>query len=86
MNSDVNVIEIEVNNRRYLRVYQSAVNKSDHTITLESVNHNGEVDWRDNIDEGDFVMLMNYYRYTIDKNFKDVFINRDEKIEDDLCL
>lgn len=86
MKKDVNAIEIEINNRGYLRVIQNSINKSDQTITLECVDANGEVERRDTIDEGDFVMLMNYYRYTIDKNIKDDFINRDGKIEDDVCL
>lgn len=82
MNNDLNTIEIEINNYGKLRVCQSKDNKKEHTITLESIDSKGKVYRKDTMDEGDFVMLINYYRYTIDKNIKNDFINRDGNSEE----
>ena len=43
------------------------------------IGADGNVVRRDLIDEGDFVMLMNYYRYIKDYDIKDDFINLDGK-------
>lgn len=70
-------IEIEINNNGILRLSQTEADKARYGIGLESINDKGEVYRRDLIDEGDFVMLMNYYRFIKDHDIKDDFINRD---------
>ena len=72
-------IEIDINNGGKLKVYQSDTDKIRGGVSLEDVDSNGNVVRRDLIDEGDFVMLMNYYRYIKDYDIKDDFINLDGK-------
>lgn len=69
------MIEIEINNNRKLRVSQTEADKARCGIALESIDEKGNIDRRDLISEGDFVMLMNYYRYVVDNDIKDEFIN-----------
>ena len=71
-----NSIELEVNNGGKLRVRQTESDKIRCGVALETIDSSGEVARRDLIDEGDFVMLMNYYRYIKDYDIKDDFINR----------
>ncbi len=73
----MNSIEVEINNEGKLRVSQNEADKARCGIALESIDHKGQVYRRDLIDEGDFVMLMNFYRYIKDYDLKDDFINRD---------
>lgn len=70
-----NTIEIDINNGGKLKVYQSDTDKIRGGVSLEDIDSNGNVGRRDLIDEGDFVMLMNYYRYIKDYDIKDEFIN-----------
>lgn len=69
------MIEIEINNNGKLRVSQTEADKARYGIALESIDEKGNIDRRDLISEGDFVMLMNYYRYVVDNDIKDEFIN-----------
>lgn len=71
-----NKIELEINNGRTMRIKQSNEDKIRDGVALEIIDYNGEIDRRDLIDAGDFVMLMNYYRYIKDNDIKDDFINR----------
>lgn len=70
-----NAIEIDINNGGKLKVYQSEADKIRVGVSLEQIDSNGNVARRDLIDEGDFVMLMNYYRYIKDYDIQDDFIN-----------
>lgn len=72
-----NSINIEINNGGTLRLSQTEADKLRRGVALESITANGEVYRRDLIDEGDLIMLMNYYRYIKDHDIKDEFINRD---------
>lgn len=74
-----NTIKIDINNGCKLKVYQSDTDKIRGGVSLEDIDSNGKVGRRDLIDEGDFVMLMNYYRYIKDYDIKDDFINLDGK-------
>lgn len=71
-----NSIEVEINNGGKLRIKQTESDKARCGVSLETIDLSGEVARRDLIDEGDFVMLMNYYRYIKDYDIKDDFINR----------
>lgn len=70
-----NRIEVEINNNRKLRLCQNEETKLRYGIRLESVNSDGTIDRRDLISEGDFVMLMDYYRSIKDYDIQDDFIN-----------
>lgn len=70
-----NMIEIEINNEGTLRISQTDSDKARAGIGVEHVDSYGEVYRRDLIDEGDFVMLINYYCYVKDNDIKDEFIN-----------
>ena len=86
------MIEIEINNKRKMRINQTEADKIRNGIALENIDSNGEVYRRDLISEDDFVMLMNYYRYVIDNDIQDDFINsngltkRDSIDKDDYVL
>ena len=69
------MIEVEINNNGILRLSQTEVDKLRKRIALEHIDNKGEVYRRDLISEGDFVMLMNYYCYEKDNDYKDDFIN-----------
>lgn len=73
----MNKIDIEINNGRTMRISQTEADKAREGIAVETFNESGKIDRRDLISEGDFVMLMNYYRYIKDYDIKDDFINRD---------
>lgn len=75
MKGGIKMIEVKINNGGTLKVYQSESDKVRCGISLESIDNNGDVYRRDLIDEGDFVMLMNYYRYIKDNDIYDSFIN-----------
>lgn len=70
-----NKIEVEINNQITLRLCQTEADKMRKGIALERVNFDGTIDRRDLIDEGEFVMLMNYYRIIKDYDIQDDFIN-----------
>lgn len=70
-------INIGVNNNRTLRLEQTESDIARGGIALLGINEYGDVDRRDLIEEGDFVMLMNYYHFVKDHDIKDDFINRD---------
>lgn len=70
------MIEVEINNNRKLRVSQTESDKIRGGIGLEHIDEIGNIERRDLIDEGDFVMLMNYYSYIKDNDIRDDFINR----------
>lgn len=74
-------IKVEINNGGMMTLNQSEADKIRCGVALESVNHKGETYSRYLIDEGDFVMLMNYYCYIKDHDIKDDFINRDGKVD-----
>ncbi len=73
----MNKIDVEINNGRTMRLTQTDTDKERCGIGLETLDSNGKVVERLLIDEGDFVMLINYYRYIKDYDIKDDFINRD---------
>lgn len=70
-------IDVEINNGRIMRIIQTDVDKARCGIGLETINSQGKVEERLLIEEGDFVMLINYYRYIKEYDIKDDFINRD---------
>lgn len=70
-----NKIEVEINNNMILRLCQTEEDKIRGGIALERAFSDGTVDRRDLISEGDFVMLMNYYRNIKDYDIQDDFIN-----------
>ena len=74
-----NTIEIDINNGGKLKVYQSDTDKIRGGVVLEDIDSNGKVGRRDLIEVGDFVMLMNYYRYIKEYDIKDEFINKNGK-------
>lgn len=69
------MIEVKINNNGTLRVRQTETDKIRNGIALEHIDDKGDVYRRDLINEGDFVMLMNYYCYVVDNDYKDDFIN-----------
>lgn len=69
------MIEIEVNNKEKMILVQTESDKEREGIGLETRNSSGKLERRDLIYEGDFVMLMNYYKYVKDNDIKDEFIN-----------
>ena len=73
-------IKVEINNGGMMTLNQSEADKIRCGVALESVNHKGKTYNRHLIDEGDFVMLMNYYCYIKDHDIRDDFINRDGRI------
>lgn len=60
-----------------MRVVQTETDKNREGIGIETLDENGNLEERELIDEGDFVMLINYYRYIKEYNIKNDFINRD---------
>lgn len=72
----MNFIDIKTNNNGIMRITKTDTNIARDGIILESIDSNGKVYRGDFINEGDFVMLMNYYRYIKDNDIQDDFINR----------
>lgn len=70
------MIEIRINNNGILRLSQTETDKLRCGVAVESVDDKGEVYRRDLISEGDFVMLINCYRYIVDNDIQDDFVNR----------
>lgn len=64
------MIKITVNNGRTLEISQD----EDREIVLIATE-----DRKEGIPEGDFVMLLNYYRYVIDNDIRCDFINPNGK-------
>lgn len=73
----VNNIDIRINNGRTMRIVQTETDKNREGIGVETLDENGNLEERELIDEGDFVMLINYYRYIKEYDIKNDFINRD---------
>lgn len=69
-------IEIEINNGRTMRISQTESDKIRRGIGIETYDETGILEERELISEGDFVMLINYYRYIKENDIKDDFINR----------
>ena len=65
------MIKVEVNNEGSLELEQN----KEKLIVLKTINSNGGIERADGITQGDFVMLLNYYRYVKDNNIKCDFIN-----------
>ena len=61
----------EVNNNRKIIIEQI----QDETVILETVNSSGEIERKEAINAGDFIMLLNMYRYIKDNDIKNSFIN-----------
>ena len=59
-----------------MRVVQTETDKNREGIGIETLDENGNLEERELIDEGDFVMLINYYRYIKEYDIKNDFINR----------
>lgn len=72
-------IDIEINNNGIMKVEQTDSDKARGGVALMTIDEKGNVARRDLIDEGDFVMLMNYYMYVKDNDIKDDFINLEGK-------
>lgn len=72
-----NAIEVEIHNEGRLRLTQTESDKARCGIGIEHIDYKGDIYRRDLIDEGDFVMLLNYYYYIKNYDIKDDFINRD---------
>lgn len=65
------MIKIDISNGREMEVHQDKATQSIKVLTGKGNNIDSNV----NIPEGDFVMLLNYYRYIKDYNIKCDFIN-----------
>lgn len=80
-------IEIELNNDTKLLIKQTDADKQRVGIGVENVDSDGSIIRRDLIDEGDMVMLINYYRFIKDNDIRDEFINTHgtNNIEDYSC-
>jgi hypothetical protein len=71
------MIEIEVNNCRKLELHQDKVTNSLKVL----IGNGNKIDTNYNISEGDFIMLLIYYRYIKDNDIHCDFINSSGKIE-----
>ena len=69
------MIEFEVSNGRKLCLLQPTQNGRVEVFTTENYINHEEYD----IEAGDFVMLLNLYRYIKDNNIQNDFINPDGK-------
>ena len=67
------MIEIEVNNRRFLELTQDKNIGED--VLLTTYDNQKKPERRDYISAGDMVMLLNYYRHVKENNIKCDFIN-----------
>ena len=72
-------IDIGINNNGIMRVEQTESDKMRGGVGLVIIDEKENIARRDLIDEGDFVMLMNYYVHVKDNDIKDDFINIDGK-------
>lgn len=72
----MNNIDIKINNGRTMRILQTESDKNREGIGIETFDSNGNLEERELISEGDFVMLINYYRYVKEYDIKNDFINR----------
>ena len=77
----MNDIRIEINNGLTMRLTQTDSDKAREGIGLEYLNQNNQLESRELISEGDFVMLINYYHYIKDHDIKCDFINRDGTVD-----
>lgn len=72
------MIKIDVNNGRQMEVFRGGMvdttGKVEECIQL-AIRENEELKLDRIIPDGDFVMLMNYYRYVKDNNIQCDFIN-----------
>lgn len=69
------MIKIEVNNKRQLQITQDHDTRKCTGISIDTVSSKGKIEDNTNISNGDFVMLINYYKYIKDNNFHCDFIN-----------
>lgn len=74
-NLENNKIDIEINNGRTMRITQTDSDKARCGIGVETLDEDSNLEERELISEGDFVMLINYYRYIKENDIKDEFIN-----------
>lgn len=72
----MNNIDIKINNGRTMRILQTDSDKNREGIGIETLDSNGNLEERELISEGDFVMLTNFYRYIKEYDIKNDFINR----------
>lgn len=70
-----NKIDIEINNGRIMRISQTESDKIRCGIGVETLDEKGNLEEKELISEGDFVMLINYYHYIKENDIKDDFIN-----------
>lgn len=73
--NEQNSIDIEINNGRTMRIIQTDSDKARCGIGVETLDEDSNLEERELISEGDFVMLINYYRYIKENDIKDDFIN-----------
>ena len=67
---------IEINNKRKLFISQTYYNNS---INVATYDDNNEFESEYSIPAGDFVMLLNLYRYLKDNDIRNDFINPNGK-------
>lgn len=72
----MNNIDIKINNGRTMRILQTDSDKNREGIGIETLDSDGNLEERELINEGDFVMLINFYRYIKEYDIKNDFINR----------
>ena len=66
-------ISFDINNKRILELDQ---NKHDGAVTVKTFDENGEQENESySISNGDFVMLLNFYRYIKEHDVRNDFIN-----------
>ena len=53
-----------------MRIVQTESDKNREGIGIETLDENGNLEERELIDEGDFVMLINYYQLIQEKHIK----------------
>ena len=58
-----------------MRIIQTDSDKARCGIGIETLDEDSNLEERELISEGDFVMLINYYRYIKENDIKDDFIN-----------
>lgn len=66
------MISFDVNNERTLRLTQQ---NHDGTVSVETYDGKGELEDSLKISNGDFVMLINLFRYVKDNDIQNDFIN-----------
>ncbi len=72
----VNEIKLPINNERFINITQTESDKIRNGIGLKTIDKQNNIERSDLINEEDFVMLMNYYRFIKDNDIYDEFINQ----------